>query len=133
MNNLELKVEPGDKIRLKTGNFAGSRGIVEATEEGKLVIRLENSIRRVLAEPWEVLNFSVAARKAWRSMPKRRVGRPKGMRSCDRVSVTLRIDRDLWEQFRSKESTGIIDDRTATVNAWLREKLAELDQVERRD
>jgi uncharacterized protein (DUF4415 family) len=53
------------------------------------------------------------------------------MRFCDRVSVTLRIDRDLWEQFQLKESSGLIDDRTATINNWLREKLAELEQTER--
>jgi hypothetical protein len=53
------------------------------------------------------------------------------MRFCDRVSVTLRIDRDLWEQFRSKEAIGLIDDRTATINSWLRDKLAELEREER--
>lgn len=126
-----MKAEIGDKVRLKTNGYPGSRGIVEATNGGKLVVRLEDSGQRVLVAPGEVTNFSLAARKAWVSMPDRRVGRPKGMRFCDRVSVTLRIDRDLWEQFRSKESSGLIDDRTATINSWLREKLAKLEQRER--
>jgi uncharacterized protein (DUF4415 family) len=126
-----VKVEAGDKVRLKAKNHPGSRGIVEGTKGDKLVVRLEDSDQRVLVVPEEVTNLSLAARKAWVSMPNRHVGRPKGMRFCDRVSVTLRIDRDLWEQFRLKESTGLIDDRTATINSWLREKLAELEHAER--
>ncbi len=75
----------------------------------------------------DITNLSLAARKAWKSEPGRRVGRRKGTRLCDRVSVTLRIDRELWEEFRLKESAGIIRDRTSTMNAWLREKLKQLD------
>lgn len=131
MNSANIKAETGDKVRLKANGRPGSRGIIEATEDGRLVVRLEGSGQRVLVAPEEITNLSLAARKAWVSMPNRRVGRPKGMRFCDRISVTLRIDRDLWEQFRLKESSGLIDDRTATINGWLREKLAELEQVER--
>jgi uncharacterized protein (DUF4415 family) len=128
-----VRVEVGDKVRLKAKNHSGSRGIIEATQDGKLVVRLEDSGQKVLVAPEEATNLSLAARKAWVSMPDRHVGRPKGMRFCDRISVTLRIDRDLWEQFQSKEATGLIDDRTATINSWLREKLAELEQVERQN
>jgi uncharacterized protein (DUF4415 family) len=124
-----VKAETGDKVRLKVKKHPGSRGIVEATKGDKLVVRLEDSDQRVLVVPEEVTNLSLAARKAWVSMPNRHVGRPKGMRFCDRVSVTLRIDRDLWEQFRLKESLGLIDDRTATINRWLQEKLDELEQM----
>src|SRR5436309_13843165 len=127
-----VKVETGDKVRLKAKGHPGARGIVEAIKGDRLVVGLEDSDQRVLVAPEEVTNFSLAARKAWVSMPNPGVGRPKGMRFCDRVSVTLRIDRDLWEQFRSKEAIGLIDDRTATINSWLREKLAELERVERR-
>lgn len=49
-------------------------------------------------------NFSEAARKAWHSQPRRQVGRRKGTRLCDRVSVTLRIDCEVWERFRSVEA-----------------------------
>jgi len=73
-----------------------------------------------------VTNFSLAARKAWKNMPHRQVGRPKGSRHCDRVSVTLRIDRELWEKFKQDELAGLIEDRTATINAWFREMLAKL-------
>jgi uncharacterized protein (DUF4415 family) len=66
-------------------------------------------------------------------MPKRQVGRPKGLRLCDRTSVTLRIDRDLWKRFREKESIGAVRNRTAIINQWLREKLSELDRLEAKD
>ena len=38
--------------------------------------------------------------------------------------MTLRIDRDLWEQFQKREHQGLIEDRTAVINQWLREKEA---------
>jgi hypothetical protein len=43
------------------------------------------------------------------------------------VTVTFRIDRDLWEQFMKLVETGRSDDRNAVVNRWFREKLAEQD------
>ena len=52
--------------------------------------------------------------------------RPKGARHCDRVSVTLRIDRELWEKFKQDELEGLIEDRTATINTWFREMLDKL-------
>lgn len=126
-----MKIETGDKVRLKSGDHFGARGVIEATQNDTFLVQLVDSGKRIRVTREEVTNLSLAARKAWKSMPNRSVGRPKGMRFCDRVSVTLRINRDLWEQFRLKESSGLIDDRTATINDWLREKLAELEQVER--
>lgn len=125
------KAEIGDKVRLKSGARFGARGAVETTREDKLVVRLEENDQKILIAPEEVTNLSLAARRAWVSMPDRRVGRPKGMKFCDRVSVTLRIDRDLWEQFRAQESNGLIKDRTASINKWLREKLDELEETDR--
>ena len=58
--------------------------------------------------------------------PDRAVGRRKGTKLTDRVSVTLRIDRELWAQFLYFEQSRVIDDRTRTINGWFREKLAEL-------
>jgi uncharacterized protein (DUF4415 family) len=126
-----VRAEAGDKVRLKSRAHFGARGAVETTREDKLIVRLEENDQKVVVMPEEVTNLSLAARRAWVSMPDRRVGRPKGMKFCDRVSVTLRIDRDLWEQFRAKESSGLIEDRTAIINKWLREKLGELEEMER--
>jgi hypothetical protein len=59
-------------------------------------------------------------------MPQRGVGRPRGMKFCDRISVTLRIDRELWQDFQEKEALGIIEDRTALINQLIKEKLVEI-------
>src|ERR671923_1710799 len=116
----------GDKVKLKSHHGAPARGVVEEVYGNKLWVRLDESGELVTVASAHVTNFSLAARKAWKNMPHRRVGRPKGARHCDRVSVTLRIDRELWEQFKQDESEGLIEDRTATINAWFREMLDKL-------
>ena len=121
-----MEPEVGDKVRLKAHKGAPVRGVVAAVHSDELLVRLEGSEELITVAPALVTNFSLAARKAWKNMPHRRVGRPKGARHCDRVSVTLRIDRELWEQFRQDESEGLIEDRTATVNAWFRDMLDKL-------
>ena len=119
-----MQAQIGDKIRLKAPPNQGKRGVVVNIGNGTFTVRAEG--KNVEAAADVVTNLSLAARKAWQSMPDRRVGRPKGTRLCDRVSVTLRIDRDLWQQFRELEATGEVEDRTATINGWLRDKLEEL-------
>lgn len=118
-----MKAKVGDKIRLKANH---ERGVVGRLQGEHLSIALDNGAQ-VKASESEVTNYSLAARKAWESMPGRRVGRPKGTTKTDRTSVTLRINRDLWEQFRQAESDGMITDRTATINQWIAEKLNELE------
>ena len=128
-----MKAKVGDKVRVKVEHLAGVRGIIERVEGKKLVVRIEDSERKLQVAAEQVTNLSSAARKAWVNMPNRHVGRPKGLRFCDRTSVTLRIDRDLWKRFREKESVGVVRNRTATINQWLREKLSELDRVKAKD
>ena len=128
-----MKAKVGDKVRLKLDHLPGARGIIERAEGKNLVVRLDASERRLHVAAQQVINLSSAARKAWVNMPKRHVGRPKGLRLCDRTSVTLRIDRDLWKLFREKELNGAVKNRTATINQWLREKLSELDRAEAKD
>lgn len=123
-----MKAAVGDKVRLKAGGHAGARGIVESLDGDKLVVRLEGAERTVCIAPEQMTNFSLAARKAWRTEPDRPVGRRKGTKLCDRVSVTLRFDRELWERFTAMEEAGEIENRTAIINGWFREKLAELDE-----
>ena len=126
-----LLTRPGDKVRLKAGPHAGERGTIASIDGEKLLIRLDASAETVRVLPDSVTNFSLAARKAWVTDPNRDVGRRKGTKLCDRVSVTLRIDRDLWEQFRQMEEAGLIEDRTAAINGWLREKVSKLAKEER--
>jgi uncharacterized protein (DUF4415 family) len=121
-----MEPEVSDKVRLKDHNSASIRGVVVAVHGDKLVIRLDESGEFVTVASASVTNFSLAARKAWKNMPHRRVGRPKGARHCDRVSVTLRIDRELWERFKKDEVKGLIEDRTTTINTWFREMLDKL-------
>jgi hypothetical protein len=121
-----VKAAAGDKVRLKAGEYSGVRGVVEAVDGEKLLVRLEDSGKTIRAPAEQLTNYSLAARKAWATEPNRGVGRRKGTKLTDRVSVTLRIDRELWEQFAYFEHAGVIDDRTRTINAWFREKLAEL-------
>src|SRR5919106_1689743 len=118
-----MEPEVGDKVKLKNHHATPVRGIVEEVHGGELFVRLHETGELVPVTYESVTNFSLAARKAWKNMPHRQVGRPKGTRHCDRVSVTLRIDRALWEQFKRNESAGRIKDRTATINLWLREML----------
>jgi uncharacterized protein (DUF4415 family) len=127
-----MQAKTGDKVRLKTNGSPDVRGVVERAAGDTLVVRVNETQDLVRVAADAVVNFSLAARKAWKSMPDRRVGRPKGTRLCDRVSVTLRIDRELWERFQLDESQGLIEDRTATINKWLREKLEALEQTGRR-
>ncbi len=118
-----MKAKVGDKIRIKASQ---ERGVVERVRGKSLTIALEAGGRARATES-EVTNYSLAARKAWERMPDRRVGRPKGTKTTDRTSVTLRIDRKLWEQFRLAESQGKIAVRTTTINEWIAEKLNELE------
>jgi uncharacterized protein (DUF4415 family) len=127
-----MEPEVGDKVKLKAHSSAAARGVVEEVRGNVLLIRLDESGELVAVASESVTNFSLAARKAWKNMPHRQVGRPKGARHCDRVSVTLRIDRALWEQFKRDESEGRIRDRTATINIWFREMMDKLERTQDR-
>jgi len=119
---LDMNAKIGDKVRVKASK---ERGIVDRFKGSGLVVLLNNGAPVDLSES-DITNYSLAARKAWKNMPSRRVGRPKGTVKTDRVSVTLRINRELWEAFQAAEKRGLISDRTSTVNEWIAEKLSGL-------
>jgi uncharacterized protein (DUF4415 family) len=123
-----LTHQPGDKIRVKacSASCPGVRGVVVEVKAGRLLMRSVSDDKLFTVNVEEITNFSLAARKAWKKMPERQVGRPKGSTVCDRVSVTIRVDRDLWESFRVAEADGIVKDRTVTLNGWLREGLEQI-------
>lgn len=114
----------GDKVRIKNGAHVGERGHVTKIHKETMTVSLDRTDNNIRIPASDVTNFSLAARKAWKKMPQRRVGRPKGSGTTDRVSVTLRIDRELWNQFKMAERAGLIENRTATINEWFAEKLA---------
>lgn len=120
----------GDKVCLKKGDHRGKRGVIKATQGDRLAVQLDGADEIVHTATEAVTNYSLAARKAWKTEPNRGVGRRKGTGLKDRVSVTIRLDRGVWEEFQKKEEAGIIEDRTEAINEWFREKLAELDDAE---
>lgn len=121
-----MAAQVGDKVRLRDVR-KGCRGTVTCVVGRQIEVTLDEERVVLTVKNDAVTNYSDAARKAWRKMPNRRVGRPAGSRQCDRVSVTLRLDRELWERFRNDEAIGSIPDRTALVNAWFREMLDHLE------
>ncbi len=126
-----MKTEIGDKIRLKEGKAAGEKAVVERIKKKSLVVVTEENGVTLEVDIVDVTNLSLAARKAWLTMPKRRVGRPEGSKKTKRTSVTLRIDSDLWEEFKQLEAEGVIDDRTETVNKWFRQRIGALKRQEK--
>jgi hypothetical protein len=114
----------GDKIRIKSGKFAGERGILMRPHSSKWIVSMPHKDLTFLVSTEELTNYSLAARRAWRSMPDRKVGRPAGSKVSDRVSVIFRVDRTLWNQFLIAEEAGFIADRTTVINACLRDVLA---------
>jgi len=109
----------GDKIQIKSGHSkAGSRGQITSVTGDVCFLRLEDG---TLAKVHllHMRNLSSAARKAWEAMPSRRVGRPKGSKKSDRISVTLRFDKALWDRFLRLEKIGSIADRTSIFNRAL--------------
>jgi transcription elongation factor len=60
----------GDKIRISVGNQKGQRGIIQDVTNRSLEVKLENG-ETIAISPQDLTNFSLAARKAWRTMRRR--------------------------------------------------------------
>jgi len=117
----------GDKVAVKNRGTP-LRGVI--VEVQAAMVRVQTSSATVDVELDDVTNYSAAARKAWSKHPHRRVGRPRGA-VVDRVTVNLRVDRDLWTAFQTAEIDGLIAARTETINKWLREGLRRLQRGSR--
>lgn len=113
-----------DKVRVKRAEFRGLRGTLLHQEDKEWLVHLfrGETIRLPITD---FTNLSLAARRAWKRMPRRKVGRPTGTKISDRVSVTFRIDRAVWEQFVNAEELGVITDRTSLINRLLRDVLSD--------
>jgi hypothetical protein len=121
-----LDIRPGDKIRVKHGPASSNRARV-VSFDGSIAVVALGSGQLVSVGRGEITNFSAAARRAWRSRPKRHVGRPRGIVK-DRISVTVRIDRLLWQRVRALEAAGILRERTEWLNTTLREAVEPLEK-----
>lgn len=115
-----LQHTKSDKVRIKSGPFANRRGTLVGRESGKWLVSISDENKTILVEQNDLTNFSLAARRAWQSMPHRKVGRPTGSRVSDRLSVIFRVDRALWKDFLDAEEAGLIQDRTKVINSCLR-------------
>jgi hypothetical protein len=104
-------VRTHDKVRITRGSSRGERAVVQQVLSKGLLVKLVGSKKLIPVGTDEIVNFSAAARKAWKTMPRRKVGRPPGQ-TVNRLSVTVRLDRGIWEQFRKLESKDVIKDRS---------------------
>jgi len=112
-----------DKVRIKNGDLAGARGVVLACKDDQHIqLRLVNDEAIVVVNSAEIVNFSAAARLAWSAMPKRQVGRPKSIETS-RISVTLRLDSELWTHFQALETSGHIANRSEFFEAAIKKTL----------
>ena len=112
--------QPGDKVRIRSGPRAGARGIICSQVDGLLEIEIGiNDTMRVNAE--EITNYSRAARRAWKAMPKR-AGRPKGQKPTKRM-ISMRLDADVWNLLQEATERGLLPNREKAVNDWVREQV----------
>jgi hypothetical protein len=115
--------QTGDKVRIRIGVHAGQRGIVEEVHESSLLVALEAGEKA--AVPLEAItNYSLAARRAWETMPKR-AGRPAGT-AARKQMVSLRIEIDLWQRLGQAAESGLVSSREQAVNVWIRGGLERL-------
>jgi transcription antitermination factor NusG len=71
-NDTSIDHQENDKVRIKSGDYKGQKGVIQAIASNELVLKLENGA--VLnVNPNEVTNQSLAARKAWQTMRKQQV------------------------------------------------------------
>lgn len=113
----------GDKVRIRTGKFAGRRGVLLKGGTTGWTVGLDEDTHTMPIRTEDVTNYSAAARLAWGRMPDRKVGRPVGTKVSDRVSVTFRVDRPVWKDFLIAEREGLVPDRTTAINSFLRRLL----------
>jgi uncharacterized protein (DUF4415 family) len=113
-----------DKVLVLAGPHAGTRGVVRVVSDKFLLIATDEA-GDVRVQSTQVRNYSSAARKAWKTMPRRQVGRPAG-KTKPRVTVALRIDSQLWTTLKTLEREGRIPSRSKFVEALLEEGIRKL-------
>jgi hypothetical protein len=110
----------GDKIRIRSGPHARTRGTVRSQIDGQLEIQVgDNDIISVPVN--DVTNYSLAARRAWKSMPKR-AGRPQ-LAVPRKKMVSMRIDINVWDRLGEAVDLGLIPSKEEAINTWIQEQL----------
>lgn len=118
-----IGIQIGDKIRVRSGLYSGARGVIQAEENGVLEVLLTEG-NRVHIKSHEITNYSLAARRAWQSMPKR-AGRPQ-LSNPRKKMVSMRIDIDIWKRLGEAVELGYIPSREEAINIWLRDQVDSL-------
>ncbi len=114
-----MATQANDKIRIRAGNFADERAFVIGADGPEFVkVRLAKDEKEVRVSAADIVNYSDAARRAWETMPKRRVGRPRTV-TKQRLSVTLRLDEELWKRVQALESSGVINGRSEFLESLI--------------
>ena len=113
----ELSHQIGDKVRVLAEPAPGEKGILVAVDGDLAQVQISTGI--TLPVPWEHLqNNSLAARRAWRTRPKR-AGRPLATSTSRKRMVSLRIDAQVWERLGRAAEQGLIGSREEVVNRLL--------------
>ena len=110
----------GDKVRIRSGIHAKLRGVVQVAGGESLEIRLDDG-PLIYAGPEAITNYSLAARRAWRVMPKQ-----AGRHQLDvprKRMVSLRLDIDVLDDLEKASAQGLILNKEQAVNEWLRQHL----------
>jgi hypothetical protein len=113
--------QSGDKIRIRSGPDKGLRGIIQSESNGFLEIQLDSS-GIIYIEPDKITNYSLAARRAWKAMPKQ-AGRPQ-LSSPRKKMVSIRLDVEVWNMLQEAVERGLISNREKSVNDWIREQVS---------
>lgn len=114
--------QPGDKVLLRDGQFAGCRGILRGDEGNLLRVELPSGEMAMVASD-AFTNYSLAARRAWKSMPKR-AGRPPAAHR--KKMASFRLDVDVLHMLAKAVEYGLVPSREHAVNEWLRNMLKQL-------
>src|SRR5688572_24109884 len=96
----------GDRLRIRV---SGLRAVVVRVEDDRLVVDVNGDLTTVNAR--DVTNYSLAARKAWRTRPKR-AGRPRLDEPRKRLT-SIRLDIDLLDRLAVLSERGLIPSREA--------------------
>lgn len=113
----------GDKVRIKVGEYKGRRGLIATSLAEYAEVMLDDGTT-VAINHKDVTNYSLAARKAWKIMPKRS-GRPRSM-VTRKKQVTMRIDSEIWQILGQAVDQGLLTSREMMVNQVVKRGLIDL-------
>jgi len=119
----------GDKVQVTAGERIGDRGVVTELRDGAVTVRFTDETVESVGTG-SIRNFSLAARRAWKTRPNRGVGRPRTSERRKRP-VTLRLEAELWDALALAVNAGKIRTREEAVNDWIRAGLIDLAGAER--